>query len=200
MSAFTHPRSPLIDTAITLARQWCEGHIIDGSPALGHAMKVARKIDEHLPGVSSDLIGAAILHDAPFFAPATVNLDEVLAEEMSADVLRIVRGLEREHTALDSDALPVLHTNEPDVLIGSAADKVVSIAAITVRAHRADDVKAYWGERRPFIKRVPYFIGFAELAAPHLPVGLTRELRLVVGHAEDSTTPYRWPRGASAAR
>jgi hypothetical protein len=55
-------------------------------------------------------------------------------------------------------------------------------------------VKAYWGERRPFIKRVPYFIAFAELAAPHLPVGLARELRLVVGHAEDSTTPYRWPK------
>jgi hypothetical protein len=194
MGMFTHPRSPLIDVAITLARRWCQGHIVDGAPALRHAFKVARKIEEHVSDVSPDLIAAAILHDAPFFAPATVNLDAILTEQLSPDVLRIVRGLEREHTALDSDVLPVLPTDEPDVLIASAVDKVISIGAITWRAHRAADMKVYWGKRRPFIKRVPYFIAFAELAGPHLPVDLARELELVVGQAEDSTTPYRWPR------
>jgi hypothetical protein len=69
MSALTKPRAAVIDTAIGLARGFCDGYQIDGSPALGHALKVARKVDQHLPSASPDLLAAVIVHDAPFFAP-----------------------------------------------------------------------------------------------------------------------------------
>jgi hypothetical protein len=48
MSVLSPPRHPLVDDALELARVWCDGHIIDGSPALGHAVKVARTLDRHL--------------------------------------------------------------------------------------------------------------------------------------------------------
>ena len=78
MSALTRPRHRLVEVAINLARQWCYGHVIDGSPALGHALKVARKVDEHLSTASPDLIAAVILHDAPYFAPDSDDLEQLL--------------------------------------------------------------------------------------------------------------------------
>jgi hypothetical protein len=181
----------MIDAAIELSRDFCEGEIIDGSPALGHAMKVARKIDKHHPTASPDLIAAVILHDAPYFAPAEINLDNVLTELFSPAVTRIVRAIEREHEALGRSELPDVQTDDVDVLIASAADNIVSIGAINRRARRAADSRSYWGTRRPFIKCVPYFRAFAAAAEPHLPAGLARELAIVVSHAHDATAPYR---------
>lgn len=193
MSALARPRAAMIDAAIELSRDFCEGEIIDGSPALGHAMKVARQVDKHHPIASPDLIAAVILHDAPYFAPANVNLDNVLTELFSPAVTRIVRTIEREHEALAHSELPDVQTDDLDGLIASAADKVVSIGAITWRARRAPDSRSYWGTRRAFIKRVPYFRAFAAAAEPYLPAGLARELAAVVSRAHDATAPYRWP-------
>ena len=193
MGALTEPRDTLIGTAIDLSRQWCHGHKIDGSPALGHALKVARKVDQHLPDAAPDLIAAVVLHDAPYFAPEGTDLDEVLTERLSPAVTRIVRAIEREHQALDAAETPEIDTSDPETLVASAADKVVSVAAITRRARRAADGRAYWSTRRSFIKRVPYFRAFAAAAEPHLPAGLARELATVVDHAYEATAPYRWP-------
>ncbi|MET0492938.1 MAG: metal-dependent phosphohydrolase [Actinoplanes sp.] len=193
MSVLTRPRATMIDTAIELSRGFCEGHIIDGSPALGHALKVARKVGKHHPTASPDLVAAVILHDAPDFAPADMDLDNVLTERLSPAVTRIVRAIEREHEALGRSEVPDVQTDDLDVLIATAADKVVSIGAITQRARRSPDPVSYWGSRRPFIKRVPYFRAFAAAAEPHLPAGLARELTAVVSNAYDATARYRWP-------
>jgi hypothetical protein len=134
MSVLTRPRSPLIDAAIDISRDWCEGHIIDGSPALGHALKVARKVGE---------------------------------------------------------------------LVASAADKVVSIAAITLRARRSGDPAAFWSRRRAFIDRVPYFQAFAVAAEPHLPASLVRDLAAVITSAVEATTAaalFAWSQPGCAAR
>lgn len=193
MSVLTRPRPAMIDTAIDLSRGYCAGHVIGGSPALGHALKVARKIDEHHPAATPDLIAAAILHDAPYFAPVGTDLDTVLTERLSPDVTRIVRAIEREHEALEHSDVPDVKTDDRDVLVASAADKVVSIGAIIRRARRAPDSRKFWGTRRLFIKRVPYFAAFSTAAEPHLPAGLARELATVVISAHDATAPYRWP-------
>ena len=191
MSALTRPRLPLIDTAIALSRDWCEGHIIDGAPALSHALKVARKVADHLPGASADLIAAAILHDAPYFAPAGVDLDRTLAATLNSSVLRIVRAIQAEHEALQHSTDPGVETRDLDVLLASAADKAVSIAAITRRGRRSDSPDTFWNRRRAFIDRVPYFKAFAAAAEPHLPASLARELTAVVTGAAKATTNYR---------
>jgi hypothetical protein len=203
MSVLTRPRPPLIDTAIDISRDWCEGHIIDGSPALGHALKVARKVGEHLPSASPDLIAAVILHDAPYFAPADINLDRTLAEMLSPALLRIVRAIEAEHEALGHSISPSAETADPEVLVASAADKVVSIAAITLRARRSGDPAAFWSRRRAFIDRVPYFQAFAVAAEPHLPASLVRELAAVITSAVEATTAaalFAWSQPGCAAR
>jgi hypothetical protein len=191
MTALTRPRDPLIDTAIALGRLWCTGQIIDGSPALGHAFKVARKLDQHYPTAPAELIAAVIVHDAPFFAPPGTDLDATLTTLLSADVARAVRAIEAEHRALDHSAAPTIDTTSPDVLIASAADKVVSIGAILRRARASRTPSLFWDARRPFLARVPYFQAFAAASDPHLPVGLARELNALVTLAADATAPHR---------
>lgn len=183
MSVLTKPRTEPIATAIELARGWCAGHVIDGSPALGHAIKVARKIEEHQPDAPAALLAAVIVHDAPYFAPKDLDLDTVLTGRLGPDVTQIVRTIEREHHALDTAATPEVDTSDPDALIASAADKTVSIAAIVRRSRRSIDPDDYWDRRRPFVDRLPYFWTFVVKAAPHLPASLARELHLVVAQA-----------------
>ena len=191
MSALSRPRLPLIDTAITLSGEWCDGHIIDGSPALGHALKVARKVADHLPGASPDLIAAVILHDAPYFAPPDVDLDLTLAEMLNPSVLRIVRAIQAEHETLDHSINPSVEIRDPDVLLANAADKAVSIAAIIRRGRRSNHPDIFWNRRRAFIDRVPYFQAFAAAADPYLPESLVRELTAVVTGAVEATAVYR---------
>lgn len=191
MSAVRLPRTPLIDTAIELGRHWCAGEIIDGSPAIGHALKVARKVVEHVPDASEDLVAAVILHDSPFFAPNEIDLDAVLTERLSPQVARIVRAIEREHDALDNQLSPWVEIGQLDVMIASAADKVVSIAAILRRARRFADPAVFWVSRQAFVDRVSYFQAFARAALPVLPSALALELDLVLAAAIDATSAYR---------
>jgi hypothetical protein len=191
MSALSRPRTQVIEAAIELGRRWCEGKIIDGSPALGHALKVARKVDEHFPAAAPDLIAAVIVHDAPFFAPDDIDLESVLTMMLSSDVARIVRAIEAEHDALDNSPAPQVDTANTDVLIASAADKVVSIGAIMKRARRFRDPAVFWLTREAFLLRIPYFQAFAVTAGPYLPPSLATDLNRVVTIAADATAPYR---------
>jgi hypothetical protein len=154
---------------------------------------VAHKVDQYLPEADPALIAAVVLHDSPYFAPDGTDLDAVLNDRLSPAVTRIVRAIEREHQALAVAELPAIDVSDPHTVVASAADKAVSIAAITRRADRAPDAGIYWSTRRPFIKRVLYFYAFAEAAAPHLPAGLARELAAAALKAHEATKPYRWP-------
>ena len=187
MSALTRPRHRLVEVAINLARQWCYGHVIDGSPALGHALKVARKVDEHLSTASPDLIAAVILHDAPYFAPDSDDLEQLLTGQLSADVARIVWAIKQEHDALDDDVSPRINLDQPDVVVASAADKVISIGAVLRRAERHTMPITFWLTRQPFVDRVPYFYEFMMAAWPYLPNRLAWELQAVIEAAQHAT-------------
>src|SRR5439155_6035398 len=102
MNALGKPRHPLVDTALGLARTWCAGHVIDEAPAFAHAVRVAVTLDRHLPAAPPGLLAAALLHDAPDYAPADIDLDALLTVRFGPDVVRVVRALEREHRGLDS--------------------------------------------------------------------------------------------------
>ena len=122
MSAQRPHDPPMTSIALTLARRWCHGHEIGGEPALAHAVRVARILHSYIPDGPPQLLAAALVHDAPDFAPPDEDLDTTLGRYMSPDVTCIVRALEREHETLaESRDMPPLNST---ALVVSTADKL----------------------------------------------------------------------------
>jgi hypothetical protein len=190
MTVLSRPRHPIVADALVLAGEWCRGQIIDGAPALGHAVKVALVLGRHVPNASPELVAAVLLHDSPEYAPKDVDLDALLTARFGPAVTRIVRGLEREHIALDERPVPDVTTEDRWTLYASAADKIVSLRSILRRASLAADPAAYWQSRRAFVTRVPYFAAFHTSAAPHLPPGMAGDLARLIVRAEQAATRY----------
>ncbi len=190
MTLLSAPRHPIVADALTLARDWCTGHRIDGAPALAHAIKVAATLDRHLTDPEPELIAAALLHDAPFFAPDTTDLDAVLTTRLGPAVAHTVRALEREHERLEHGDAPNLGKADAWTVYAIAADKIVALAAILARAARAHDPAEFWQQRTAFITRLPYFQAFANQARPYLPPLMAGELDDLVSHAERATSPF----------
>ena len=188
MSVLTRPRHPLVATALGLARQWCDGHTIDGAPALAHAVQVVLKLGEHVPDAPPALVAAGLVHDSPEFAPAALPLDDVLTVALGDDVRRVVRALQREHQALDARAPQLPPLDDLWTVRASAADKIVSLTSILGRAAAADDPDEFWRVRRPFIDLVPYFRQFHGAVAVVLPTSMTDELGRLVTMAEAATS------------
>ena len=151
-----------------MAGTWCGGHVIDGSPAICHALRVAIKLGEHIPQASRDLVAAALLHDSPYFAPVERDLEATLADRVGIDVARIVLTLRREHADM---TVP----NDWQTLAVSVADKIVSVGSVLRRARVAPDKGAYWRARDPFVGRMPYLRLFLAEAC-QLPDGMVTEL------------------------
>ena len=187
MTVLSQPRHPVVADALTLARDWCAGQIIDSVPALGHAVKVALVVGRHVPNPPPELVAAVLLHDAPEYAPKEIDLDATLTARFGAPVAHIVRGLERERIALDQRPLSEVSTEDQWTLYASAADKIVSLRSTLRRATRAPDPAAFWRTRRAFVARMPYFAAFHTAAAPHLPPSMGGELARLVVHAEHAT-------------
>ncbi len=195
MSVLSRPRAPIIVSALEMARVWSAGHVIDGSPALGHAVRVALKLDEHVPDAAAELIAAALLHDAPEYAPSEVYLDAVLSARFGPRVVDVVRALEREHRALAEQPVPPVCVGDEWTTYASAADKIVSLASILRRAAMAADRGRYWQERQRFVARIPYFGAFQRTAAPFLPSAMDADLRRLVAAAEAAVGLRRYAGG-----
>jgi hypothetical protein len=184
MTVLSPPRHPLVHDALELARQWCAGHTIDGAPALRHAVEVAVMLGRHLPAAPPELLAAVLLHDAPEFAPADVNLDEVLTVRFAPTTARVVQALQREHEALGQPEPPLPDVEDPLTLLASAADKIVSLGSVVRRACLTADRGAYWAARGPFLRLLPYFRRFHAAAVPHLPPQMAAELDQAITDAE----------------
>jgi hypothetical protein len=184
MTMLARPRHPTVETALTLARRWCRGQRIDGAPALAHAARVAATLDAYLPAPPPQLIAAALLHDAPEFAPAAdpdLDLYPYLAETVGAEAARVVRALEVEHSELGATPGPPVPLDDPWVLWASAADKVVALGSLLRRAEASGNPAGFWAARNAFAAIVPYLSRFHATAAPHLPGTMSTDLgRLVV--------------------
>jgi hypothetical protein len=202
MTVLSPPRPPIVAEALGLARAWCHGHVIDGAPALRHAVEVAVTLGRYLPAAPPELLAAVLLHDSPQwtvvpptspdFAPDDLDLDEVLTVRFGPATARVVRALEREHAALGQPAPPVPDLDDPMVLWASTADKIVSLGSVVRRASLAADRGAYWDARAPFLRLVPYFRRFHAAAAAHLPASMAAALDQAVTDAERArqvTTP-----------
>ncbi|MBM0274043.1 HD domain-containing protein [Micromonospora tarensis] len=107
MTVFAAPRHPHIARALADARTWCAGRKIDERSAFVHAVRVAVTLARHLPSTPPRLVAAALLHDAPEFAPPMIDLPVYLTRHYEPEVTRIVYALHAEHLALNTPDPPV---------------------------------------------------------------------------------------------
>jgi hypothetical protein len=197
MTVLSPPLHPTIEAALALAREWCEGHIIDGTPALAHAVKVTVKLAQYVPDADPQWLAATLLHDSPFFVPDGIDLDVTLTSRLGAEATRVVRALQGVHEAMDKKLTSQIPTDDRPVLLASTADKIVSLSSILGRALAAEDRRAFWSTRGVFLDLVPYFSAFQAAAAPSLPDRMAAELGKLVSIAEGALTEVR---GGAALR
>jgi hypothetical protein len=191
------PPHPLVADALDLAHTWCAGHLIDHAPADAHAIRVASVLNRHLDPAPDELLAAALLHDAPDFAPADIDLDALLTTRFSPAVTATVRALQTEHTALNYRAEPDTTTLDDWTLHASVADKIVSLTSILRRAENAENPAAYWQQRPAFVARVAYFTAFSNQAQPpRIPPRMATELAHLTTRAATETRDHQNSAGA----
>ena len=182
MSAPLPHDHPMTAIALTLARSWYQGHEVGNDSALAHAVRVARVLHDYVPDASPELLAAALVHDAPDFAPPADDLDATLDRHLSPEVTRIVRALEHEHRALaDGRHVP---PRDLAVLVVSTADKLVSIRSVLEGADAATGAATYWRTRSGFVLAVSYFRLFHCAAADLIPAAMADDLCHLVRRAE----------------
>lgn len=195
MSTLSPPQTRVIEQALTDARTFCAGHIIDDRPALVHAVRVAVKLDQHAPG-RPHLICAALLHDSPLFAPAMLDLDAHLTSHYGPEVTRIIRAMQAQHEALDSNNPPLLVDDYP-VLLATTADKIVALTSLLRRARLSGDTTGFFRTRGALLRLLPHFHAYHRAGATRVPVSMTTELGDVLVRMDRATAAVRDPRPAS---
>lgn len=173
------PRHPLVEHALHQARQWCAGQIIDERPALAHATQVAVTLGEHIADPAPELVAVCLLHDAPEFAPADIDLDVVFGQWYGLKVVRIVRALEAEHAALDTDS-PIIPIDDRSVLMASSADKIVALTSLRRRAQKSGDMKGFFAVRPGLVRLLPHFAAFALAGVGTVPASMSAHLDRVL--------------------
>ncbi|THV41378.1 hypothetical protein [Glycomyces buryatensis] len=165
MTILAPPRHPLIEDALTCARNWCAGHEIDAAPALRHAVAVAVVLGRYHPETEPDITAAVLMHDSPEFAPPTLDLDAFLTIQFSPETNRIVRALQHLHDTMGADTEPEVAEDDSATLQAACADKIVAISSMLRRSRTADSPSEFWSARTAFTGILGYFDRFTELAA-----------------------------------
>ncbi len=190
-SILTAPRPRIVAAALDIARRWCAGHVIDGAPALGHAVRVALTLGRRMPDVPADLLAAVLLHDVPDYARADV-VDAEVGGRCGTNTLIALWAIHDEHTAMDlyrtdpAAALRRLDRLPAGVAAALTADKIVSVRYVLAGALAAADLRDYWASRIAFLALVPYFRAFHAATAARVPAGLAGELEQLVAAAESA--------------
>jgi hypothetical protein len=179
MTLLRPPRHPIVEQALADARRWCAGQVIDDRPALVHAVRVAVMLGKHVTVADPQLTAAVLLHDSPEFAPADLELDELLGDRYGPVVVHIVRALEAEHQALETGR-PVIAVDDLPVLLASTADKIVALTSLTRRAEATGDTVGFFAIRPALLALMEHFAQFADAGAGRVPASMTRQLRRVL--------------------
>ncbi|MGH3871867.1 MAG: HD domain-containing protein [Pseudonocardiaceae bacterium] len=180
------PRHPLVEHALRQARQWCAGQTIDDRPALAHAVRVALMLGRHVPDAVPELIVAALLHDAPEFAPPHLDLDRTLGRRYGAEVTQIVRALETVHHALDS-AAPIIAVEDLPVLLACTADQIVALESLLRRAQASGDVAGFFTVRPGLLRLLPHFRAFCAAGVGRVPASMSAQLDQVLAALAEAT-------------
>jgi (p)ppGpp synthase/HD superfamily hydrolase len=183
MTALSPPRPVIVDRALRDARRWCTGQVIDDRPALVHAVRVAVTIGKHVPDAAPELVAAALLHDVPDFAPATLDIYQVLTATYGPEVPRIIAALQTEHRALDESDPPIRVDDRP-VLFASTADKIVALTSLLRRARATGDVTEFFARRPVLCGLLPHFRAFQQAAHSRVPASMSEHLDAVLARLE----------------
>ncbi|MCM3886135.1 hypothetical protein [Frankia sp. R82] len=190
-SVLTRPRSVLVTAALDLARDWCAGHVIDNAPALGHAVRVALTLGQHMP-VPDALLAAVLLHDVPDYR----HPDEVAAavgDRCGISTLVMMWLIHGEHAAMDlyprdpTAAIRRLHRLSDPVAAALAADKVVSLRYVLGRARQTSSPAAFWQTRGALLALMPYLRAFHVATARRIPASLARDLDKLISEVAKAT-------------
>ncbi|MEU8011786.1 metal-dependent phosphohydrolase [Micromonospora parva] len=186
MTVLSPPRPAAIERALRDARTFCAGHTIDDRPALIHALRVAVTIGQHVPAPAQDVIVAALLHDAPEFAPTETDVYQTLTAAYGSEVARIITALQAEHRALDEPDPPI-RVDDQSVLLASTADKIVALTSLLRRAQSTGKAPDFF-DRRPVLRGLlPYFRAFQRAAHPRLPASMSAHLDAALTPLERAT-------------
>jgi (p)ppGpp synthase/HD superfamily hydrolase len=175
VTVLTPPRHSLIEHALRDAQRWYAGWIIDDRPALAHAARVAVTLGKHVISPEPNVVAAALLHDAPEFAPRGLDLNAVLAQRYGAEMVRIVRALEAEHHALDKGK-PIITVDDQPVLLASTADKIVALTSLSRRAMLSGNSVQFFAARPALLGLLPHFWEFLNAGIGRVPPSMTTHL------------------------
>ncbi|WP_238432594.1 metal-dependent phosphohydrolase [Micromonospora tarensis] len=151
-----------------------------------HALRVAVTIGQHVPTPSQDVIVAALLHDAPEFAPAERDVYQALTAAYGTEVTRIIAALQVEHRALDEPDPPIRVDDQP-VLLASTADKIVALTSLLRRAQSTGNAPAFFDRRPVLCGLLPHFRAFQRAAHPRLPASMSAHLDAALTPLERAT-------------
>ena len=191
------PRHRKIQEALDIARSYYQGHLIDGQPALAHAVQVVVTLERYVPDPPPDAIAGILLHDMPEYAPDKLTLHALL-RGFGVTAHRIVSSIEREHdrlarwaggmTAEVHACVKQLSDDNDAVLLAGSADKIVAFTSVLRRSDRAADARVYWHGKRPLVVRLPYFREYHRAVAHRLPAPMADELSRLIDAAETSAS------------
>ncbi|MFI6079216.1 metal-dependent phosphohydrolase [Actinoplanes sp. NPDC051343] len=174
MTVLSTPRHPLVKAAFRDARALYGDHQVEDRPALAHSAAVAAALVRHVPDASAELTAAALLHDAPEFAPAGVDVPVFLAGRYGEQTAHVVLALAAEHQALDQPDPPIDTTDYP-VLLLSTVDKAVAFRSNIDRARRTGDAGAYFAAKVALVNLLDYFRAYHQAGLGLLPETLCQE-------------------------
>ncbi|MGC4755662.1 HD domain-containing protein [Micromonospora trifolii] len=143
-------------------------------------------IGQHVPAPGQDVIVAALLHDAPEFAPTDTDIYQTLTANYGSEVARIIAALQAEHRALDEPDPPIRVDDQP-VLLASTADKIVALTSLLRRAQRTGNASDFFDRRVALRGLLPYFRGYQRAAHPRLPASMSAHLHTALTPLERAT-------------
>jgi hypothetical protein len=76
VTVLSPPRHSLVECALSDAKRWCAGQVIDDRAARAHAARVAVTLGEPVAGTAPELIAA---HDLPVLLASTADKIVALA-------------------------------------------------------------------------------------------------------------------------
>jgi len=173
-AVLTPPRSPVVNAALELAQQPCSGHTIDDAPALRHAIRVAKTLTRHVPGIGPEVAAAALLHDAPRFAPDRIRLGQQLVA-IAPELPHLVNVTFASHEAMMSGQAP--NPPGPPAVFVLAADTIVAFRSLVRRAHRSGDAVAFFASREALRGLIPAFNHWSDVVTTQLPQSMAQYLQ-----------------------
>lgn len=176
MSVLDQPRQPLIEKAVTDAREWCFGHEFNGKPAFARATRVVFMLEEHLGAeLTPELVAAALLHAAHRFAPAELDVNDYLLTQYSGAVRRMVRALLAVDEALTAGT-PSVDTDDLQVLLACTADKIVALHLMLQQARESGDEARFFASQTELHEQLPHLEQFVHTITGRVPESMSRVL------------------------